>query len=124
MYQIDIVVGSVHHVHTVPIDFDRPTYERARNRAGGSDQELFEAYFDAQLELLQLLTPVVVGHFDVVRLFSDDPGRNLQLWPGVWEKIMRNLRFVSDYGGVLELNSSALRKGMTEPYPKSEICKV
>ena len=44
--------------------------------------------------------------------------------PAVWEKIVRNLDFVASYGGILELNSSAIRKGMSEPYPKAEICKV
>ena len=50
--------------------------------------------------------------------------RSFTTWPGVWSKILRNLDFIASYGGMLELNSAALRKGMTEPYPKAEICKV
>lgn len=123
-YQFDMFVGSVHHVHTIPIDFDKPMYESARTLSGGSDERLFEDYFDSQYEMLQALKPPVVGHFDLIRLFSKDPNGSFQGWDGVWSRITRNLQFVADYKGLLELNSSALRKGMAEPYPKVEICKV
>lgn len=36
---------------------------------------------------------------------------------------MRNLEFVAGYGGWLECNSSALRKGLAEPYPSREIAE-
>jgi len=121
-YHFDLFVGSVHHVHTIPIDFDRAMYEDARAKSGGSDERLFEDYFDSQYEMLQALKPPVVGHFDLIRLYSVDPETSLQQWPGVWTRIMRNLQLVADYKGLLELNSSALRKGMSEPYPKVEIC--
>ncbi|OAX77118.1 hypothetical protein ACJ72_08587 [Emergomyces africanus] len=74
--------------------------------------------------MIKALKPPVIGHFDLIRLKSDDPERSFKQWPAVWEKILRNLDYVSEYGGILELNSASLRKGMTEPYPKAEICKV
>ncbi|KAI9367024.1 Polymerase/histidinol phosphatase-like protein [Aspergillus egyptiacus] len=119
----EFFMGSVHHTKTVPIDYDREMYERARDLAGGSDEKLFEAYFDEQLDMLQQLKPLVVGHFDLIRLKSDDPERSFKQWTGVWERILRNLDYVAGYGGILELNSAALRKGMSEPYPKGEICE-
>ncbi|KAF2423472.1 histidinol-phosphatase [Tothia fuscella] len=122
-YAFDFFVGSVHHVHTIPIDFDRKMYEEARSKSGSTDEQLFKDYFDAQYDMLQALQPPVVGHFDLIRLFSEDPERNLQQWAGVWSKIKRNLQYMAEYGGILELNSSALRKGMTEPYPTIEISK-
>ncbi|KAL2012881.1 hypothetical protein VTN00DRAFT_406 [Thermoascus crustaceus] len=122
-FPFEFFVGSVHHVHTIPIDFDRDMYVQARDAAGGSDERLFEDYFDAQLDMLKQLKPLVVGHFDLIRLKSDDPQRSFTQWPGVWKKILRNLDFIAEYGGMLELNSAALRKGMSEPYPKAEICK-
>ena len=99
-------------------------YEEARTRAGGTDELLFEAYFDEQLDMLQQLRPLVVGHFDLIRLKSDDVERSFKNWDGVWRKVLRNLDFVASYGGMLEINGAALRKGMSEPYPKAEICKV
>ncbi|GAB1214621.1 hypothetical protein ATERTT37_003785 [Aspergillus terreus] len=121
-HPFDFFIGSVHHTCTVPIDYDRAMYESARAAAGGSDEALFAAYFDEQLDMLRQLRPLVVGHFDLIRLKSDDPERSFRTWPGVWEKVLRNLDFVASYGGLLEINSAALRKGMSEPYPQAEIC--
>ena len=123
-YQFDLFIGSVHHVHTIPIDYDRETYLQARNTAGGTDERLFEDYFDLQFDMLNALKPPLVGHFDLIRLLSDDPNTSIRKWQGVWRKALRNLDFIIAYGGIIELNSAALRKGMDEPYPQADICKV
>lgn len=123
-YPVDIFIGSVHHVHTVPIDYDTPLYHKARSIAGGTDERIFDDYFDSQYEMLQTLHPPIVGHFDLIRLKSDDPDRSFRTWPQIWQKVLRNLKVVAEYGGVLELNSSSLRKGMREAYPQIEICQV
>jgi histidinol-phosphatase (PHP family) len=123
-YHWDLFIGSVHHVHTIPIDFNRKMYEDAREKSGGSDDTLFEDYFDAQHEMLRAIKPPIVGHFDLIRLLSDNPNQSFRRWEQVWKRIERNLKQVASYGGILELNSSALRKGLTEPYPQVEICQV
>lgn len=124
LYEFDLFVGSVHHVHTIPIDYERRMYEEARSYSGGTDEGLFKDYFDLQYAMLQALKPPLVGHFDLIRLLSDDPDADFLQWPGVLEKVTRNLDFIADYGGVMELNSASLRKGMKEPYPIKAICKV
>lgn len=123
-YSFDFFMGSLHHVHTIPIDFDRATYEKARERAGGTDERLFEDYFDSQYEMLQTLRPPVVGHFDLIRLLSDARDSEFKALDGVWQKMQRNLEFIAGYGGILELNSSGLRKGMAEPYPCLPVCQL
>jgi histidinol-phosphatase (PHP family) len=123
-YHCDLFVGSVHHVHDIPIDYNRPLYEKARTAAGGTEELLFRDYFDAQFEMLRALKPPVVGHFDLIRLKSDDPECSFQQWEGVWERILRNLAFIQSYGGLMELNSASLRKGLSQPYPNAEISKV
>ncbi|KAF2475635.1 histidinol phosphate phosphatase H [Lindgomyces ingoldianus] len=123
-HTFDFFMGSVHHVHTVPIDFDKAAYERARAKAGGTDERLFEDYFDSQYEMLQALEPPVVGHFDLIRLLSDEPDAEFNGFNGVWERIHRNLEYITSYGGILELNSSALRKGLAQPYPCLPICEA
>ena len=123
-HAFDFFVGSVHHVHTIPIDYDQAMYVAARARAGGSDELLFQDYFDAQLDMLRCVKPPVVGHFDLIRLKSNDPNVSFRRMLGVWQRIERNLDFVAAYGGVLEINTAALRKGMNEPYPGRDICQV
>lgn len=124
--KLDYFVGSVHHVCTIPIDFDQAHYDKAVQACGGEVQ-LFEKYFDNQFEMLRTLRPKVVGHFDLIRLLSSSPdpkGGWKSVGDGaVWEKIVRNLRFVVSYGGVLEMNTSALRKGLKDPYPREEIVR-
>ncbi|KAI1430270.1 histidinol-phosphatase [Xylaria sp. FL1777] len=87
---------------------------------GAREEKAYERYYDQQYEMLVALRPRVVGHFDLIRLMSSDPGRDVRCWRGVWERIERNLAFIASYGGWLECNSSALRKGLAEPYP----CRV
>lgn len=120
---VDYFIGSVHHVHEIPIDYDRALYVKARGVGGGTDEGLFEDYFDSQYEMLKALKPRVVGHFDLVRLFSDEPDRDLREMDAVWEKAVRNLKLMVEQGGLMEINSSALRKGLKEPYPGRSICE-
>jgi histidinol-phosphatase (PHP family) len=120
----DYFLGSVHHVHTIPIDYDAEMYVAARQKAGGTDERLFEDYFDAQFEMLQAVRPPVVGHMDLIRLKSANPNGSFKTMSGVWHRIVRNLDYISGYGGTLEVNTAALRKGMNEPYPQKEICQV
>ncbi|TEA10065.1 putative histidinol-phosphatase [Colletotrichum sidae] len=118
---VDYFIGSLHHVNAVPIDYSRDMYVAAMEGCARADEEgMFERYYDQQHEMLAALEPRVVGHFDLVRLMSEDPGRDVRRWEGVWERIVRNLELVRGYGGLLECNSSALRKGLAEPYP----CRV
>lgn len=123
-HPFDFWVGSVHHTHSIPIDYDRAMYIRARDVAGGSDDKLAEDYFDLQLSMLQAMRPPVVGHFDLIRLKSDNPDVRFQSNPSVWRRILRNLDFIVSYGGLLEINFASLRKGLLQPYPEADICKV
>jgi histidinol-phosphatase (PHP family) len=123
-FDYDFFIGSVHYVHQIPIDYTKEVYQQARQKAGGTDERLFEDYFDAQFEMLKILKPPVIGHMDLIRLLSDDFNVEFQNMKGVWKRVQRNLDFIAGYGGILEINSAAVRKGMLEPYPKGEICKV
>lgn len=123
-FQFQLFIGSVHHVHSIPIDFNAELFGEARQISGGSNERLFEDYFDLQLDMLKTLKPPIVGHFDLIRLKTEDPELSFERMEGVWQRIRRNLTFIASYGGVLELNSAALRKGLKEPYPNAEISKV
>lgn len=74
--------------------------------------------------MLLALRPPVIGHFDLIRLLSEDPARDVRQWKGVWDKVVRNLKCAAEMGAWLECNSAALRKGLAEPYPGRVIAEV
>lgn len=76
--------------------------------------------------MLEELEPKVVGHFDLIRLLASNPNADLKTMGGgvVWEKVMRNLERVKEQGGLMEINSAGLRKGLKEPYPEKAICEA
>ncbi|CAK7231991.1 hypothetical protein SBRCBS47491_008118 [Sporothrix bragantina] len=145
---VDYFIGSVHHVGSrgTPIDYDKAMFQtaidiaaaKAAAEAGATTSEatlgidpevyLYADYYDQQYEMLQTLKPRIVGHFDLVRLLSADPSRDPATTKGldtlVWPKIQRNLEFVANYGGWLECNTAALRKGLAEPYPGRSIAEA
>jgi histidinol-phosphatase (PHP family) len=115
----DYIVGSVHHVVDIPIDFSPAVYAEAVARCGGL-QELYLAYFDLQLEMIETLEPQVIGHFDLVRIFDPDYPQRLASAPVVG-RIARNLEKIRQLGAILDLNVAAWDKGASEPYPAAVI---
>ncbi|EGW29902.1 uncharacterized protein SPAPADRAFT_52755 [Spathaspora passalidarum NRRL Y-27907] len=131
---IQMMVGSVHFVHQIPIDFTPELWQRAREATTEkTTRALFRDYFALQYRVISGLKPMVVGHFDLIRLLlpADDidttTGKltsevNIEAeWPEVWDLIVQNIDCVKQYGGLFELNSSALRKGWDTSYPKRDI---
>ncbi|KAG9233103.1 putative histidinol-phosphatase [Amylocarpus encephaloides] len=121
--RIDFFIGSVHHVHGIPIDYDKAMYAKAVEKSG-SEEGLCGDYYDAQFEMLSVLKPRVVGHFDLIRLLAEDPNKDLKSIPRLWEKAVRNLKLIKEQDGLLEINSAGLRKGLREPYPGQSICEM
>ncbi|KZT42307.1 histidinol phosphate phosphatase H [Sistotremastrum suecicum HHB10207 ss-3] len=128
---IDYLVGSIHHVNGIPIDFDRVTYDRAvasfasaSNSSSTPDilDRFYEAYFDAQVELMEKFHPEIIGHFDLCRLY--EPSIQFRSRPNIWSKIERNVTFGISYGALFELNAAAFRKGWRTPYPGEDIFEL
>ncbi|KAK9474027.1 polymerase/histidinol phosphatase-like protein [Dipodascopsis tothii] len=123
-YAFDMFVGSIHHVAEIPIDYDQAQWDLAAQTCGGI-VGLFEAYFDEQYAMLTELQPPVVGHFDLIRLFATTHSTTpLATWPSVLAKAERNIRYIASYGGLVEINSAAVRKGWAEPYPRRDVCDL
>ena len=108
-------------MHGIPIDYNAEFYAKAVAAStgdgvgAGTELGLFRDYYDAQYEMLQALKPKVVGHFDLIRLYASE--RNAKIFCGASEKAERNLKLIVEQGGLLEINSAGLRKGLDEPYP-------
>lgn len=135
--KVQMSVGSVHFVNEIPIDFNKELWLKARESTKSkTTRELYNDYFELQYKVITQLKPTVVGHFDLIRLLQPendiDPttGKltkdvNLEIdWPDIWQLVIRNIKFVKLYGGLFELNSSALRKGWDTPYPKRDIANA
>ncbi|WFD45051.1 histidinol-phosphatase [Malassezia psittaci] len=124
---VDYLVGSVHHAHGIPIDFDHATFQDAL-RSGAQDPRggrvsLLDSYLDMQLEVFQRLQPEVIGHFDLYRLF--EPSASWLENENIYEKVVRNIRYAASYGALFEANSAAFRKGWyMETYPGKRILPI
>ena len=112
----DFLVGSVHHVSGIPIDYSEAEFERAEAKLGGTEA-VYCAYYDAQYHLMQHSRPAVIGHFDLIRMYRP----LFPLSAVVWGKIERNLKFAIEYGAFFEVNARAFKKKLAEPYPQHEI---
>jgi histidinol-phosphatase (PHP family) len=122
---VDYIVGSVHHVHGIPFDSDEACYREAVERCGGAEQ-LYAAYYEQQLDLIEQCRPEVIGHFDLIKIFLhqlNTTGAGLDLPIAVSRQIDRNIEAVIAYGGVFEVNSRAFAKGLGEPYPGMELLR-
>ncbi|KZO89649.1 histidinol phosphate phosphatase H [Calocera viscosa TUFC12733] len=124
---IEYIVGSVHHVNEIPIDFDEPTFERAVSSFGAEDvhenmTSLLSTYFDNQYEMMTRLKPQVIGHFDLCRLYK--PHLKFEEYEGVWDRVKRNVEFGVQYGALFELNAAAFRKGWGTAYPGPDVLKL
>jgi len=130
--RIEYLVGSVHHVNSIPIDFDLPTFEKSLYSLAYTDNShnaelppmdtFLSAYFDAQYELLTRFHPEIIGHFDLCRLYN--PDLKFRDFPLTWAKLDRNVQFAVEYGALFEVNAAALRKGWQSAYPGEDVLKL
>ncbi|ODV84020.1 hypothetical protein CANARDRAFT_9016 [[Candida] arabinofermentans NRRL YB-2248] len=131
----DVIVGSVHHLNGIPIDFDRESWLNAK----GTDtfKDFYKRYFQTVLIMISKLKPEIIGHLDLIRLMVDltndrceITGKliddvNIELdWPDVWNIIVQIVEMSVEQGTLIELNSAAIRKGWSSPYPKKDIVEL
>lgn len=116
--QPDYIVGSVHHVGGIGIDFNEALYRQALEQSG-SVEALYCDYLDAQFQMLVALKPSVVGHFDLIRIFDPDYSKTLQA-EEVQQRINRNLAFMKQEELIMDFNLRGYYKG-TEAYPCPQI---
>jgi histidinol-phosphatase (PHP family) len=109
----EYMVGSVHDVDGVFVDFKPELNRELAERFGGVEQ-LQIRYFEALIDLVQTLRPEIVGHIDLVRKF-DGPGAHFSA--KVYGHIDRTLEAVRACGAVLDVNCGASRRGLSPVYP-------
>lgn len=116
----DYLVGSVHHVAGIGIDYDLAMYQQAI-AACGSIEQMYCEYFDAQYEMLKDLNPAVVGHFDLIRIFDEGYLSRLQQ-AEIWLRVERNLELIAKQSLILDFNLRGFDKAI-EQYPCMPVLK-
>ncbi|KAF8903976.1 polymerase/histidinol phosphatase-like protein [Mucidula mucida] len=123
---VEYVVGSIHHVNSIPIDFDLATFQKALRYGTQIDtpeNEAHEAflcsYFNAQYELIREVKPEVIGHFDLCRLYT--PSLQFSDFPAVQKLVERNIAEAVRYGALFEVNAAAFRKKWDTAYPGRDV---
>ncbi len=120
-FKPEYIVGSVHFVDDLGFDYSKEQYLATAEAAGGMDA-LYCRYFDQQYEMIKLLNPAVVGHFDLIRLF-DSGYRQRLLQPEIAWRIRRNLELIRKQDLIMDFNLRSLLKGADEPYISRSILK-
>jgi len=112
-YQPDFIIGSVHDVDGIWVDYSPEMTEQAAQACGGRDA-LHRKYFAALAELVTTLRPQVVGHLDLVRKFD---GPHAAFSDVVLREAERTLEAIASVGAVLDVNPGAHRRGLSPVYP-------
>jgi histidinol-phosphatase (PHP family) len=112
-YKPDYIVGSVHDVDGLVIDYTPEATQQVADAMGGMES-LRLRYFDAVKDLVSALRPEVVGHIDLIRKFD---GPTPSFSPEVFRRIDDALEAVRSVGGVLEVNCATHRRGLGPVYP-------
>lgn len=124
-YQLDYLVGSVHHIDEWPLDFSQEKYNQLLEEKFNGDREsMFCRYFDQQLEMLETLKPQVVGHFDLIRIFhpTNEPDP-LVVSDKARQKALRNIEYAIGYGALFEINTRAWKKHLRDAYPQRDLLR-
>lgn len=117
----DYLVGSVHHVNEISIDESAAVYREAVEACGGFEA-LAEAYYGAVERMIEDLRPEVVAHLDLLKLHA--PADVDLATPRIRRAAARALEAARARRCVLDLNTAAWRKGLTEPYPAAWLVEL
>ena len=112
-HEFDYMVGSVHHVDDVPIDYTAELFAEAAERNNG-EQGLTVRYYETVAEMVSALQPEVVGHLDLPRLLATDV--NALSAPATLQAAAQALDAIRKADSILDVNTSGIRKGLGGPY--------
>lgn len=118
-YQPDFIIGSVHDVDGIWVDYSAEMTEQAAQACGGRDA-LHIKYFAALTDLVVTLRPEVVGHLDLVRKFD---GPHAAFSDAALREAERTLEAIASVGAVLDVNPGAHRRGLSPVYPLPTLLK-
>lgn len=122
----EYMVGSVHFINGYSIDGPLELFQQALHSCGDI-VELAREYYRQVGRMVETLRPDVVGHFDLIKLntlkWRDSGSVSGSIVPdtaalrAVLDAGEQALQAVRDCNGILDLNTAAWRKGLSQPYP-------
>jgi histidinol-phosphatase (PHP family) len=104
----------VHYVDEIQIDGDRAEFDRVVAKEGGLDA-LAVRYYEMVADMVEDLSPDVVGHLDLVRR-NAGPTAELDT-PHIRAAADKALEVIRRHESILDLNTAGYRKGLGGPYP-------
>ncbi|OYT69095.1 MAG: hypothetical protein CFK48_09310, partial [Armatimonadetes bacterium CP1_7O] len=124
-YQFDYMVGSVHYLHDASIDgYSEKDFLEMMADVGGME-EVAVQYYHKVAEMAEAVRPEVIGHLDLVRLKATRLGLAEQVATArVRKAVEEALEAIRAVGARVEINTSALRKGLDQPYPADWIVQM
>jgi len=118
---LDYLVGSVHWVDERPFDTSQKDFDRAVKYRGGLEPFLLR-YYELVGLMIERLSPEVIGHFDLPRLFAE--GSPELESSGVKSAVAGVLEKASASGSILDLNVGAMSKKLVTPYPAPWVVRM
>lgn len=127
-FSCDYTIGSVHYVECggrfLPIDIDLETTKNIADKYFGGDfYALCEKYYSYVGDIIEKTNADIIGHFDLIKkynlkncLFDEKNERYIRAYRAAIDKLIA-------YGRPFEINTSAISKGLSEPYPSCDILK-
>lgn len=117
----DYLVGSVHYVDDIIIDYKPEYFKQALEGCGGYEG-LAVKYYQSLADMVIQLRPEVIGHFDLIR--KGFPKSQDAHTPRIMAAVCAALEVVREYDGILDVNTAGYRKGLGSPYPSREIIHI
>ena len=113
-HEFDYTVGSVHHVNEISIDESPALYRLAVDSCGGLES-FMERYYALVRGMIEEVRPEVVAHLDLPKLHAP-AGADIAT-PRIRRAAEEAIEAARNRNCILDLNTAAWRKGLSEPYP-------
>lgn len=113
-FRFDYIVGSVHWVDEIIIDYTPAEFARALDHCG-SLERLAIRYYETVAEMAEALRPEIIGHLDLVRKYAPDD--DAVDTPAIRAAACAALDAIHRADTLLDVNTGGYRKGLGRPYP-------
>lgn len=113
-HDFDYIVGSVHHLEGIIIDYTPEVFGWVVDHFGSIEATAVRYYRDVAA-MVEVMTPEIVAHLDLVR--KNAPNEESVATPNVRAAAMDTLDVIAAKQGILDVNTAGYRKDLGRPYP-------